>query len=175
MKLKELRRRCEARLQEFELSTPFDVHAFCAALAARRGRPILLRPVASRSRPWGLWVAGPSADIIFYEQETSPLHQEHIILHEASHLLCGHRPVPVAVAELQQLLFPDLRPEIVWRVLHRSNYSGDEELEAELLASLILERAAGTPTPRTMTEDPSAVQALGRLASSLEQGSGDPP
>lgn len=174
MELKELRRRCEARLRELELPTPFEARAFCAVLAGRRGRPILLRPIATRSGPWGLWVAGPSADFIFYERDTSPLHQEHIILHEASHLLCGHRPVPVADAELMQLLFPDLCPETVQRVLRRASYSGAEEQEAELLASLILERVGGTLASTAATDDPKAVQLLGRLAASLEQHGGDP-
>jgi hypothetical protein len=173
MELKELRRRCEARLRELDLPMPFDVRTFCAVLAAKRGRPIQLRPIATRSGPWGLWVAGPSADIIFYEQETSPLHQEHIILHEASHVLCAHRPVPVADAELMQLLFPDLCPETVQRVLQRASYSGEEEQEAELLASLILERVGSTSAPMA-TDDPNEVQLLGRLAASLEQD-GDSP
>lgn len=152
---------------------PFDVRTFCAVLAAKRGRPIQLRPIATRSGPWGLWVAGPSADIIFYEQETSPLHQEHIILHEASHVLCGHRPVPAADVELMQLLFPDLCPETVQRVLRRASYSGDEEQEAELLASLILERVGSTSVSMA-TDDPKEVKLLGRLAASLEQD-GDSP
>lgn len=168
-----MRRRCEARLRELELPTPFEARTFCSVLAERRGRPILLRPIATRSGPWGVWVAAPSADIIFYERDTSPLHQAHIILHEVSHLLCGHQPVPVADAELTRLLFPDLCPETVQRVLHRSSYSGDEEQEAELLASLILERAGSGSVPM-VTADAEVLQLLGRLASTLEQDGNEP-
>lgn len=174
MELKELRWRCEARLRALELPIPFDARIFCDMVAAKRGRPIVLRPVTSRAGPWGLWVALPTADVIFYDLETSQLHQEHIILHEVGHLLCGHRPVPVADAEFLRLLFPDLRPESVQRVLRRASYSGDEEREAELLASLILERAECVPASRTLENDPRAAELLGRLSISLEDGSGDP-
>src|SRR5688500_4507371 len=101
---KELRARCEARLRALDLPAPFSAQAFCDRLAARRGRPILLQPIANQAGSWGLWVATPTADYIFYEQETSPLHQEHIILHEACHILCVHHSTPIAEAELPRLL-----------------------------------------------------------------------
>src|SRR5687767_10750297 len=113
MNLKALRKRCEARLSELELYSHFDARAFCDALAARRGRPILVCPVASQAGPCGLWIGTPSADYIFFERDTSRLHQEHIILHEASHILCGHRSAEIAEADVPRLFFPDLRTEMV--------------------------------------------------------------
>ena len=145
MDLKRLRQRCEARLQALNLPTSFDARSLCDALAACRGRPILLQSVANGAGPHGVWVAGPSVDVVFYERETSPLHQEHIILHELSHLLCDHRPTPVSDVDYARLLFPDVHPETVQHLLQRAGYSTDEEREAELLASLILERSVGTP------------------------------
>src|SRR5579859_5865141 len=105
-----LRKRCETRLRGIDLPVPLHVPSFCAAVERQRGRQILLRPMHSETGPCGVWLAGQSTDIIFYEKDTSPLHQQHIILHELSHLLCGHRPVPVSETELPQLLFPDLSP-----------------------------------------------------------------
>ncbi|CCF85428.1 hypothetical protein [Nitrolancea hollandica] len=165
---KELRARCEARLRALELPEPFSAQAFCALLAAQRGRPILLQPVANRAGPWGLWVATAATDYIFYEQETSPLHQEHIILHEACHILCAHRATPIAEAELPRLLFPDLCPEMVQRVLQRTSYSTPDELEAELLASLTLERVMRTGLVRPISSDSQTTTLLGRLGASLE-------
>lgn len=168
MDLKQQRKRCEARLRDVELPVPFDVQSFCRSLAARRSRPLLLRPMASKAGPCGLWVAGPTADHIFYEQETSPLHQDHIILHEASHLVCGHQAAPVSETEFSRLLFPNLEPEMVKAVLARAAYSMEDELEAEMLASLIMERAsAGTPSG-TLAENAETEGILSRLEASLE-------
>lgn len=173
MDLKQLRQRCEARLRALDLPVPFDVRSFCGALAARRGRAILLHPIAGGVGPFGLWVAAPSADFIFYQQETSPLHREHIILHEVCHLLCDHHPAPVLEAEFAQLLLPDLDLETVRRVLQRSGYSSDEEREAELLASLIFERtSAGTPSG-TPGENAQTEGLLRKLEASLETGVSD--
>ena len=169
MDLKQLRQRCEARLRDLDLPVPFDVDAFCESLAARRGRPVVLRPLVSKAGPWGLWVAGAAADFIFYEQETSTLHQEHIILHEASHLLCHHDPRPVSEAEFSRQLLPDLDPEVVRSVLRRAAYSAEEEREAEVLASLILERAGRSTAANRRPTDPEVAALLDRLGHVLEQ------
>jgi Zn-dependent peptidase ImmA (M78 family) len=152
-------------LRNLDLPIPFEVHAFCRRLAARRAREIVLEPVANAAGPHGLWLAGDNADFVFYQQHTSPAHQDHIILHELCHLLCDHR------AELwqelpRQRLMPDLQPETVQRVLSRASYSDDQEREAELLASLILERSRGLQV--APVEPPGSSEALvQRLAATL--------
>jgi hypothetical protein len=158
-----LRKRCEERLAELDLTPPFDARSFCRALSARRGRPIHLRSTSNPAGPCGLWVATSSADYLFFERNTSPLHQEHIILHEASHILCGHDSAPISDGELPVLLFPDLRPETVRYVLKRGTYSRYEECEAELMASLILERAAGDCTPGRLPVDAETEGVIRRL------------
>ncbi|MCL5108048.1 MAG: hypothetical protein M1401_04135 [Chloroflexi bacterium] len=170
MDLKQHRKRCEARLRGLTLLVPFDVRSFCRSLAAQRGRPLLLHPLASQAGPCGLWVAGPTADYIFYEEETSPLHQDHIILHEASHLLCGHHPAPVSETEFSGLLFPNLAPKTVKAVLARAGYSLEDEREAELLASLILERAGAGRPANGPGVDSETEGILRRLEASLETG-----
>ncbi len=137
-------------------------------LGAKRGHPILLQPLTGTTGACGVWVSVPSADLIFYEQETSRLHQEHIILHEISHLLCDHQPVPLSEGEVPELLFPDLQVETVKRVLQRGGYSTVEEREAETLATLILERVAVGPSIRAPTGSSGEDEALHRLKSSLE-------
>ncbi len=174
MDLKPLRKRCEARLRRLDFSGCFDAASFCRSLEVQRGRPILLRPIAGWAGPCGLWIAGGTADIIFYEQETSSLHQDHIILHEASHLLCDHVSAEIPVAALPFMLFPDLRPEAVWQVLQRATYGAHQEQEAELLASLIRERLVGELPTVGPNHDAHTAGVLGRLGTSLEedQGSG---
>jgi hypothetical protein len=143
--MKQVRRACEARLRGLSLPDPFSVRALCSSVAAQRARPIRLMPVTGNHGVWGLWVATDSADLIFYENATTWPHQEHIILHELSHLLCDHYPAPLSLAEHTRLLLPDLDPEMVRRVLGRTTYSAIEEQEAELLASLIWQRAHRDP------------------------------
>lgn len=141
------------------MPVPFDTNELCAKVAARRGRPIRLVPMEGLTGVCGLWVATATTDLIFYEQVTTPPHQEHIILHELSHVLCDHqRAASSASSALSSLggqvehLLPNLDPEMVHRVLGRAGYTSDEEREAELLASLIRQRArshtGGTLTDR---------------------------
>jgi hypothetical protein len=64
----------------------------------------------------------------------------------------AHYPTSLPVALQAQLLLPDLDPGMVLRILSRAGYSTVEEREAELLASLIRQRArchvSGTLTDR---------------------------
>lgn len=170
MNLKELRRRCDERLREIELPNPFDATAFCEALAERRGRPIMLLPITAREGPFGLWVATPDTDYIFFERETSRWHQEHIILHEACHLLWGHDRSQVSSDDVTQMLLPSLAPQMVRRVLQRSAYSQDDEREAELLATLILERVGGITASDARSQPPEPNDPVVRLEAILDDG-----
>lgn len=165
--LKRLRRRCESRLGELQLPSPFDVHRFCEELASRRGRPIQLCPVPMGEGPSGFWMAGPRVDFIFFEEQTSPLHQAQITLHEACHIVCGHRPIELSETEVSRLIFPDLREEIVQSGLQRGGYSTSEEREAEFLASLILEHVAPGPG-HSATLDQETANMLERHRVALE-------
>ena len=165
--LRALRVRCAAKLRGLDVPIPFDLWRFCQAVEARRRRPLLLHPVVSALGPCGLWVATPEADHIFYEQEATPFHQRHIILHELGHVVCDHHPAPVTGADLPQLLFPDLQPSVLHKVLARAGYSNDQEQEAELLASLILEQArAEPPASRDVATEPTA-RLVGELGAYL--------
>jgi hypothetical protein len=132
------------------LPDPFDIADFVRTLAARRGRPIELVPVTGRPNlPCGLLLTTAGADYILYAADTTPLHQQHILLHEAAHLLCGHDRTGYAASAAARALMPALRPALIRRVLGRTGYSEPQEREAELLASLIQHRAlrAGPPHP----------------------------
>lgn len=131
-----LRRRCTARLRGIRVPDPFDLDQFCAEVASSRGRPLHRRPLSGLApgTPCGLWLGLPTADYVFYDPDTSPLHAEHIVLHEIAHMLCGHEAgsgAPLAA------LFPDLDPALVGRLLGRAAYTCEQEREAEMLASMI--------------------------------------
>ncbi|WP_328581075.1 ParH-like protein [Streptomyces sp. NBC_00370] len=134
--------RCQRTVEGLALPSPFDAETFIGMLASARGRPIELIPVSARPHtPCGLLVTTDSADCILYTTDTTVLHQQHILLHEAAHVICGHHETAPAVSAAARLLLPNLPPSLVQRVLGRSVYSEPQEREAELVASLILTRA----------------------------------
>lgn len=143
----QIRQTCESVLQRLTLPDPFTVDAFCEGLACDRGRPVKLRPIPSDvEAPCGLWVSTGDADFVFHATATSPLHQEHIILHELGHMIFDHIRGAEAGEDLRLDLLPALDPDVVGRVLARTSYSSVQEQEAETLADLI-----GTHAHRTQS------------------------
>jgi hypothetical protein len=164
---KALRERCEAKLRELPIPTPCDGHTFCEALAGHRGRPIALRPLPLRAMTgrgtlYGLLVSDPSGDTIYYERDTSQLHQQQIIAHEAGHLILGHPSAPVDPDELTPLPDEILEGVHVVHLHRRDGTSTMEEEEAETLATLILKRAAALHLAAQVLE-PQLIEALTRL------------
>lgn len=87
----------------------------------------------------------PTADYVFYDPGTSRLHAEHIVLHELSHMLCGHPTGPDVGGDALSRLVPDLDPGTIATMLGRVGYTSAQEREAEMLASLIRARSATEP------------------------------
>lgn len=135
-----LRRRVRRELHSLGIMPPLQVPALCERLGERRGRPIRLMsyPLLVPG-PFGLWIATASADYIFYQAETTRVHQEHIILHEVGHILAGHEGHTDDAVWAQSM--PDISPGVIRRVLRRTSYDAAHEREAELVATIILEWA----------------------------------
>jgi hypothetical protein len=169
MDVKQLRQRCEARLRAVDLPEPFDVDQFTQRLARQRGRPIKLLPHEFRAAPCGAWIPRATEDCIYFARDTGPLHREHIILHELCHLLCGHQPTSVIDPALLGALFTHLHPSLVERYLQRQTYVSEDDQEAELLATLILERAARERGRETLSPSHETTELLDRLQASLER------
>ena len=152
------RRRFDELLSTIEVPDPFDIQAFCDGIAARRGRALYLHSVQGFSgveAPCGIWIASEAGDHIFYEAATSPLHRDHIILHEISHMLLNHTLAFDGVGPGVAGLFPDIDPDVVAGFLARAGYGSDDERDAERLASLIANKAA--PAARNSTSAHSRV------------------
>lgn len=127
------------------------VEELCAAVADRGGRPVRLVPRRMRvGEPSGFVERTADADVIHFEQETSGLHQAHIICHELAHLLCGHlAEAPGEDEEAAQVELPTIDSDMVRLVLGRSHYDDAAEHEAEILGAeltrtLLLAPGAGT-------------------------------
>ena len=142
--LRDLRTACRRRLNALSTQLRLDrlsgVEELCAFLTEQRNRPVLLEAVSLPPTIAGVWVAIERADYIFYAHDAPRPHQEHIILHEVAHLLCGHASVPGQIELLQALLFPHLDQSIVRTALGRSHYDTRQEREAELMATMMEHR-----------------------------------
>jgi hypothetical protein len=114
-------------------------------------------------------VSSSRADYIFFVQNTTPVHQRHIVLHELCHLLLNHRSPVVNENELLRLLLPDLPPALVQTILPRRSYTATEEQEAEFLASLILEKAASGGSAIRPPTDTESAALLQRLEATLRE------
>ncbi|MER5774494.1 hypothetical protein ABT144_09400 [Streptomyces sp. NPDC002039] len=150
-----LRKRCENILGHLDLTHPFSLDSLCARMEEQRGRPIRLHPLpkeAAESGVCGLWVGTARVDYVFYEAQTTPLHREHIVLHELGHILFGHHSLEGEESDGHAPV-----------VLGRTNYTTRQEREAEMLASMIRMRAVG-PGPRP---DTAHRGALARLESAM--------
>ena len=141
MSERRLRARCRALLRELDMEPPFDVGELCTRLARQRGRPIrlLAHPIPAPG-PFGVWLSDPAGDLIVYQQETSRLHQVQIILHEVGHMIAGHAS-DEQDDDVLRLLSPSISPDVARRWLRRTDYHSAEEIEAEKIATIILEWA----------------------------------
>ena len=163
MDISAIRQRCKDRLAALILPQPFDLVAFCAQVAAQRGRPIALRSMPLAGIAYGICLHGEAEDHILYELDTSPFHQQHIILHELSHLICGHQ-ASGSIAAVEQIgLLGTMDLGRLRAVLKRASYSAVEEREAEILATLLEHRVGESPADR-------ATPLSERLAASLDNG-----
>ncbi|WP_150239996.1 ImmA/IrrE family metallo-endopeptidase [Streptomyces albofaciens] len=162
MHWRRLRRRCRRVIDGIPLPEPFSAQELCARLAVDRNRPLRLLTLPTPTglgMPTGMWLATEEGDYVFYDGRTSPLHQEHIILHEIGHLVCDHR---TAVEDQRLFRRIDIEdPHSIRQALGRSRYSDRQEQEAEMIASLILEGAGRVPAPTLLSG------TLGGLASGM--------
>lgn len=169
--VRRLVRRCRATVERLDIPEPFDVRELCRRAGKVRGRPISVAPLPLRgASPCGLWLGTATEDLIFVEADTSPAHQDHIILHELGHVLC-HEQDGSLDEDLLRALFPALSPELVRNALGRTRYSAVEEREAEIFAHLVLDRVWRPPVtaePADGSTDTHAHAVLRRIARGLD-------
>lgn len=150
--LKRLRRACERRLDGLPIPQPFDLDVFATTVQKQRGgrrMHILPLPIpASEVSPYGMWIATRDEDFILHEPHTSPLHRIQIVLHELGHMFLGHRSDEVIDPRILRQVLPDLDPAMVKLFLSRhDHHKREDEHDAEMFASLVLERAGYEPVP----------------------------
>ena len=149
-----LRRQCRQLLGTLDVRPPLDVAGLCRKMGEVRGKPIRLvsHPIPVPG-PFGAWISTAAADYILFQEETTPLHQDHIVLHELGHILAGHTSdeeddallaelYPTTAPDALRRRYPDIGPDAVRRALRRTSYDTEQEREAESVATIILEWAS---------------------------------
>ncbi|WP_344325214.1 toxin [Streptomyces macrosporus] len=175
-RFRELQRTCERLVTEAGITSGSGgVTAMCDQVSRRRGRDIRLTPmVLEEPMLHGLWIALDDTDVIVYREDTSRSHQEHIIAHELSHIICGHGSGgvsgPPVLARLLPDLVPGVTPDLVRRTLRRSAYRDREEQEAETMASLILARAHRETAEGPAALAPEDATVMARVESVIGRG-----
>ncbi|MCT7373357.1 hypothetical protein [Mycolicibacterium llatzerense] len=147
--LKAIHRDCTRKLVDWGLDKLTAVDDIREVAGRISGRDIQLLPYRlSGSGVHGMLVRTGPTDYVVFDSETTTMHREHIILHELSHVLCGHSAAGhTGLGE----------------VLRRENYLDDQEIEAETLASIMGQRVRrGAPQSISISN-----ANLGRILASL--------
>ncbi|MFD8607394.1 regulator component [Streptomyces sp. NPDC059631] len=136
-----LRKSCEEQVDLLHLPHRFSTRELREAIAALRGKPIILKPLSTLDAveaPCGIRVETPSADLLYYEEGTSVHHQRHILTHELCHVFCDHPGSLQVDTDTAQAL--GVNPTLVMRMSGRTSYSTADEREAEMMATVIRQR-----------------------------------
>lgn len=167
------RRRLTRLVARLPVPVSADIEALCLAVAQSLDRPVrLIALPLPADAPCGLVITTKSAHHIAYDDQTTPLHQRHIVAHELGHLLAQHNTSTVLDADAASLLMPTLDPQMVLAVLTRlPGYDAKAEWEAEFIADLLWRhtsrRPADTGTHLGPDVDPASAELVRRIRQSL--------
>lgn len=151
-----------------DLPPAADVRELIPAIQRISGHPIRLAPAPAGSFQGicGMWIrTAAGIDYIFVHENTSRVHQDHIIAHEIGHIIRGHgltgtgagaaRQQPPTADQLDRLV-PHLDPAKVRVMLGRTDYVHEEEREAELIGTHLQHLLHRPARGRTTRQDRAA-------------------
>ncbi|MEU8687691.1 secondary metabolite protein [Streptomyces sp. NPDC048665] len=150
-----LRRTCEKALDGVRLQRPFTIESFCEALSSKRGRRIVLQEMPDTgglNAPCGLWIAYRHEDHIWHVKATSQRHRSQVILHEIAHMLLDHQS-DAGTSSLLAALPPEISLARIRRAFGRTDYSAEQEHDAELAGSILDEIVDSLPTAPSTSRD----------------------
>lgn len=166
------KRRAERTLAAFGYTGPVSTATMKAALEQVRGRPIHIE-AADRSlfvdTACGVWWECDRFDVVFVPEDADRLLRDHTVFHEFGHMIYRHHGESACATSGAQALrsflsrtMPDLDADKVAGSLHqRTDYTGEAEREAEVLASLLTLRADADAKRLGDREAESLRRALG--------------
>jgi hypothetical protein len=117
----------------------------------------------------GLWIPASAVDYIFYAQNTHPMHQIHIILHELAHIVLKHRCQP-----LEEILPPELLKQLQGtaatgrsRQIQLQFTEDEQEQESEFFVFLIQTEIVRARRMMELTGELSSIAAFSQFASGM--------
>lgn len=143
-----MERRLQAISREYDFAN-FSFSSFRAWIENYRGRPLRLVPDKLVPQFFGAWMEAQEDDYIFFKLDTIPLHQNHILLHEMAHMLCGHPTLTLSDDVISAYQRGDMQ---INSLLLRSTRTDEMEWEAETLAALIQEKIFAYERVQELTE-----------------------
>ena len=159
-KLKEVIDRLEYDFSQFELAH------FIQHIERLKRREIILTPLPFEPGLSAVWIRAETADYIFYNVRTHPIHQTHNILHELAHILLDHTCWTI---EQEQGLPPELLDHVQTSPLQGRLRKADphlradhEEQEAEAVVFLIQKRLVTANRISQLMGQSSSIDALRR-------------
>jgi Family of unknown function (DUF6545) len=157
-------RQWAAVARQLAVPVPFELTEFRARMQRHTQRVIELIPTVMREgAPSGIWLRTASADYFYYEEQTSPFHQAHIVLSLAAHVLLGDS----SGASVDPRLVPDVSPALARIMIDGNVGSSLTRLEAETFAFLALEYARPAAYPPSLAR--RALRQLRPLHSALQE------
>jgi hypothetical protein len=136
-------RRCTAVAQDLALPVPFAMDEFRRCLERRRRRAVRLVPmVMEPGAPSGVWIGTADADYLCYEEQTSPFHQAHIVLHLTAQMVLGDG----RGLAIDSRLVPDVSQQLIGLMLGGGEPDPVTGLEAETFAFRALEQGDRGPS-----------------------------
>lgn len=162
--------RCLHFVTGLELPAVRSVRDLVPYAEERIGHPIRLQPAeVGEAVPCGMWISTATVSYLFYDPETSPAHQDHIIAHELAHALMGHRGSTVLPTPDGGGLLSLLDPEFIQAVLGgsseitalgRTDYTETDEFDAEMVGSLLQQHAIAYRPPSGSEETDRIARTL---------------
>ena len=157
-------RQWAAVARQLAVPVPFELTEFRARIERHTQRVVKLIPTVMRAgAPSGIWLRTASADYFYYEEQTSPFHQAHIVLSLAAHVLLGD----TSGASVDPRLVPDVSPALARIMIDGIVSSPLTRLEAETFAFLALEYARPAAYPPSLAR--RALRQLRPLHSALRE------
>jgi len=140
-------RQWAAVARQLAVPVPFELTEFRARIERHTQRVVELIPTVMREgAPSGIWLRTASADYFYYEEQTSPFHQAHIVLSLAAHVLLGDS----SGGSVDPRLVPDVSPELARIMIDGNVGSPLTRLEAETFAFLALDYARPAAYPPSL-------------------------
>ncbi len=118
-----LQKRAHDLVKELGLDGGFTAWDFLSALNQNKDFGIRAASMEMPPGHTGFLTQAGEGYVLLYKENTSWLHQQHIIFHECAHIVLGHRSTELG------------------DFFHRADFDDQSEKEAEVFAAAILEKA----------------------------------